>query len=992
MTVDNGMHVDRDGTRFPVVELWLARAALCGAVIFVYSMISSSLGHGSLQAGDDSIHSALTLETSHMLSMGRSLFDWSYIYGLGAPKFIFRPPGFYIAVQLLHLVSFGQVPLMLAHKLIYALGFMLYPVGVYYMLSKFRFPPIACGIAALLATTPISTFGHTIDAYYDLGLAKQVLAILIFPFAVGKLHGVISRGERIYPCAMMFGAMFLCHPYMGWSFTLVAAVYLSVHSLMRQGWKSRSCAIGRTTAVILLGAAMSAFWLVPFYSSDEIHPTAAFSSSYRHALDVRAETAARTTDHLLQGGLLDRSEGPGDVFGRGSPWAWRDNSGAKRWPILSWFSVIGFIAMLTRYRSRGHVFFATAWIASLLIFMGPDDLPLLRLVPFQNQFQYIHFVAVLELFSICLAAYAVHLCVLWTWRCVSPLLVRLRVDSFRTAVLYVLASGLIGALILHGVLSERYAYGRLKARTRSIEFGPDGQTEWSRRITANRVIEDATSCLANVTDPYQRFFARAGDVHSGISIFHYTLAPSYVHRGNLIAPLIVGIQGGVNSIVNMREFSGAIWKSPVLLDLFNVGALLTSSGEQAYFPFDAGVYDKQHQFIPWIVYERDQPSLPFGVSTVKPILVAGTARQWEQVCTDWLRRAKDLSPDDMRRFPFLIWKRATGEGDAIPVTRDNCQSVFFASSLLNPDRFFDDEELGDYGKSGGVIAARLPRTDDAVPSWATTAVAGISDVMRMAAPGERPPQPEITDILQEYGLHSATVNSPYACIVYFKAAFYRGWEVCVDGDSTANISISPGFNGCRVSPGRHHIEFRYKGANGAGLGMLIAVLAVLSIPATVAAGYFIRRRRSVSAGKDTAGVPASIDVQAEDQTKGNWWMIAPAALGIIVLLSSNYRQRIQHVPIPTLPLTGDIVNGTDLRLAWNELPPGKKGVQVQVSKGDKRFSGPIIDTTVSKGWNMGKRGVLEPGQTYYWRMRSMGKGNPSPWTRAIRFTTSPEGF
>ena len=35
------------------VEVWLSRVMVCSAVVFAYSMVSSSLGHGAFQAGDN---------------------------------------------------------------------------------------------------------------------------------------------------------------------------------------------------------------------------------------------------------------------------------------------------------------------------------------------------------------------------------------------------------------------------------------------------------------------------------------------------------------------------------------------------------------------------------------------------------------------------------------------------------------------------------------------------------------------------------------------------------------------------------------------------------------------------------------------------------------------------------------------------------------------------------------------------------------------------
>ena len=79
--------------------------------------------------------------------------------------------------------------------------------------------------------------------------------------------------------------------------------------------------------------------------------------------------------------------------------------------------------------------------------------------------------------------------------------------------------------------------------------------------------------------------------------------------------------------------------------------------------------------------------------------------------------------------------------------------------------------------------------------------------------------------------HSARVTAETRGLLFFKTAFYRAWEIRIDGKNVPNISVSPGFNACVLNPGEHLVEFAYQGANRgkAGMALSICVLAALCV-------------------------------------------------------------------------------------------------------------------------------------------------------------------
>ncbi|MFC1452619.1 hypothetical protein ACFLSJ_04660 [Verrucomicrobiota bacterium] len=831
----------------------LSHIMLGTAVMAVYATLMPSLDHGMLMAGDDCVHTAYSLESHRMITETCRVFDWTYMYGLGAPIYIFRPPGYYLTVQAMYFLAFGLIPLEVVHKLGYVVALSLYPAGVFYMLRKFRFPALACGIGALLAVTPISTWGHTIDAYYDLGLSKQAFAILLFPFCLGKLHGIMAFKERIFPGALMFGLMFLSHPYMGWAFMPVCGLYMLVEFLSEPKWRAWLRGSGKMAMIVFGGMAVVAFWLVPFYSSEEIHPTQDYSKTRRHGFAVITDTTAGVMEHYVRGTLFDRAKSDSDRFGSGSVWAWRNNSRNKRWPVLTIFSMVGLLATLLGYRYRRNAFFALAWVGSMIVFMGPDDIRLLRLIPFQGQFQYVHFVPVPELFTVGLAAFGLYFVPALLWGFIEPHLRRLRLNDGALAIGSCLVICLFSAPFVYNAVHERHEYGRAKTRNRKFETKLNGQTAWSLQTQSNRAFKECTDYLCEHLEPFERFYGSPTKILSGKEIFHFTVAPSYMRRTNLISPLFGGLFGSINNIVHTPEFRRHLWKSAVMMDLFHVGALITSENNVKNYPFDEKVFEKKVVISPWAIYDTDHSSRPMGVTYARPILVAGDVKKWEQACRDWLRQIPEIEAGDLPAYPFTVWERVSRRRQKNPVPLAHFAAVYVADSDLNMDRFFEEGELARFRAAGGTVIYELPERDAAKPDWATVAVKSAGDIRLRDFLSTVSNEDGLGKIEEKRGLHSLEIDAAKPGYVYFKSAFYRGWRVSVDGETVPNTAVSPGFNGCYVGPGKHRIVFSYDCANGARMGNAISLLTVLGflVPFGVRRVRNARRRREP--GGDSRG-------------------------------------------------------------------------------------------------------------------------------------------
>ena len=363
-TVDSetpGEEAPEPGVPLPLIPLhvenWLARGLLMVAVLFAYAIAAPLLDPGYISGGDDIIHMAYDHEVATMLEAEQRLYGWSYLYGLGAPIFLFRPPLQYFAVGLIYTALGEMLTIAEIQKLFYITCFSLFPFSLYYLLSKFSFRPLTCGIAALFAITPISMWGHTIDAYFALGLAKQLIAIFLFPIALGRTHAAVAQRRTIFPASLLITLSFLSHPYIPYCMALVCALYCGILLLateLRVAWTS----IQRMFVTWALAGLMLAIYLVPFYSSPEIQELS-FSSNWRHAFEIVCMTTGHTVDQLRTGGLFDTT---GTKYGNYGPdeWGWQKNDFTKRWPILTALCFLGLAVTVWWRRKFRNLLFLTA--------------------------------------------------------------------------------------------------------------------------------------------------------------------------------------------------------------------------------------------------------------------------------------------------------------------------------------------------------------------------------------------------------------------------------------------------------------------------------------------------------------------------------------------------------------------------------------------------------------------------------------------------------
>ena len=197
-----------------------------------------------------------------------------------------------------------------------------------------------------------------------------------------------------------------------------------------------------------------AIWLIPFATSPEAQVFDPYLSRRNH-FDVIVSTTAETLRQLFLGGIFDttRFSGPfgGTEWIADAEWGWIKNDQFWRFPVITTFAVIGWIVVLVRCNSPLRAFLGLSFLLSLVIFMGPDDFPLIDYIPFAKQFQNIHGIFMLDWAAIMLGGFAIG----WMFRKAAAI----RQESWRIP--------LVAAMVL--VLS-----GHLRVAIRKGQLPPNG--------------------------------------------------------------------------------------------------------------------------------------------------------------------------------------------------------------------------------------------------------------------------------------------------------------------------------------------------------------------------------------------------------------------------------------------------------------------------------------------------------------------------------------
>ncbi|MCX5852514.1 MAG: hypothetical protein NT072_10760 [Deltaproteobacteria bacterium] len=900
------------------------------------------LSEGYLNAGDDHVHVAFANEVVRVWKAEGRVLGWNGLYGAGTPIFLMRPPGFYVAVAAVHILT--GITVEQALKIVVFLGLSLFPLTVFWggrLLGLGFGASLAAGVLSLL---PVSLWGHTIDAYHYLGIHKQLIAIALFPVAAGSLWSLLREGKHGALYAGTFAVIFITHPYIAYCFVFLIPCALVALASMEESWKWKQT-LGRGALCSLVAALLISAWLVPFVSSPEIQAMDPYQSR-RTAFEVTVCSTTETLRQFVLGGVLDTTRFAGPFGGAnwipGNEWGWRDNGKVFRFPILTVLSFIGWAMVFRRPKRSIHGFLSLSLLAAMLLFIGPDDFPFLDMIPFAGQFQNVHAVFMVEWAAIMLAGVAVSR----LYEEVISIQHTYRRYAF-TAILTILLAGAC-ATAFH----ERTEVARNTIRVRNVvtENGnyavrPGMNEEWRHFGSVVEALKKETAGGAIGTLP---------QAHEDSVL--YNLLPLMVGR----TVFICGFEnaGGVYDLI-LGEFRSEMRDNYNFQKLFNVRYALNSPFHRKE---EMDWHGNTHILFRDDYWELVRIEGTFGDFDALPrtlVGFVGSERAWARFMKSWLAAARS----GLATLPWIV--NMTNAG----LDESGIREIepYFSTVLCE-----EGMEVPEGIESEKVRYFRAAETDG-----------GLLDSLVMQTAGGNEPMPVSYDVVsnergeETYRLTVQEKSTP----VLFKRAFYRGWKVTLDGGKVPVFRVSPGLQMVVIPEGTHTLSWRYSGPNNGTLAQGLFLSGI------VIAVFLFRRERRKS--RNIEGEENSKKGQGVRRSllRDNLFYL-PSLIGVVFIgimawqvISEAY---LGH-PVIISPREDSVIAGDTVKFIWNfvvGVPREEQQFDIEIAR-DREF-GNILVKEKAPGDSFS---FLRPpgiaGELYY-RLKLATGEDSARWSQPIR--------
>ncbi len=754
------------------------------SIIFTFIITSTVLQPGFNRAGDDVIHIAHEYDLEKIIQEQKTIFGWSELYGLGDPVFAFRPPLSYYIPVLLHFLSLKLISLMFWHKLVLVLSLAFYPLAIFYFMRKLKFDYLTAGLSSLFAIAPISTFGHTIHAYFNFGLLKQSIAILLTPFALGKLYASIEYKESIILVPILIALIYLAHPYIAYTLVLAIGVYFLI-KLICQPLKETHKSLVKLIVILIISGILTSTYTIPFISSKELEKPGIFSPTSRDVFEVTMFTTSEGIYNLFSGAMFDRGEQKGKL----DLYKW-SNTNTSRLPILTILLLLGLIISIIKIRQIKSAFLSIGFLFSFLLMLSFDDIPLIRLIPFYKNYTFLHGVVLIEFFAICLAGVGLFYII----KLIRKLFSRyLKIKNTYFIILFLI----ITTLFISTIYIDRYKVAKIQIDREYLNLDDYGNIiPPSEKYGINNQFKEAVEILRRETQPGRVY----GNPKTSFEFFYMTILPTLVNKNDIINGAYVTLYGGINRYM-LDSYRSELCCNYNLQKLNNVRYIFSFKNNQYNLTQIKQNSDLLIENENFFVYEIKGNYSYFEFVNKKPVLVFGNKQEWYNLLVKWTGIYRD-SIDPKNSVYFINYDKN------IEIN----QEVFPAVLVLSIE---NKDILKDY--SGLIYSYKE------IPGIKTTIIKDIPDIKTELITGNS----YFTELEDNNDYNSANIITDKEKPLYFKKTYYKGWQAFIDGKKVQTYYITPGFNAILVPKGEHKIEFKFKGHNNYILSILIVVITLI---------------------------------------------------------------------------------------------------------------------------------------------------------------------
>lgn len=911
----------------------LGRFILVCCVIFCFVLTFRILNGRFLSAGDAFWHYSNEIHMVKSISEGTGIFG-CFQKGMGSPLGNFYQPFFYMLVTGIYFLCLKSVSVFFIHNFLVCLFFSIFPLSVYYLARSFRFTHIKSGVITMFSIVPISGWGHTLDAYFWIGLYTQLIGACMFPLVMGALHRLvwsIRKKRDFWVFVVSFSCLLMGHAV----FAILLVYCFGLYMLFFLIWRGLRSFIGLAKKVFIAGILIFlivSFWLVPFLEFNHKYkfvPETERSFS-RLAVSVTAEELVKV---FFTGELLDNTNPSSPLFGGGREgFRWSMNDLFRRFYIFTFFVCLGMIFIIFRGRKFRDLYFLFLFFWGGCLFLGKDDVNWLSLLPYSRSFQPIRAIFIIELAGAVIAG-DVFVRILKT-------IIRKKISKF---IKYSCITIMIVSCFL--LLSERYRISRLTVKTQITLRHKE-----LMKIYSNIKIDDQSRIFAGRSTGIKDIVLRS---MSDCYFFNNVTGHDNSMSGNL-SHLINNLQ---NDIPYSRD----------LLDLLNVKYLLTKHGWRRYSTRVDDVQPEVKKIFSGAYFdlqEVENRSNLFTVFKKKPVLVWCDNLTWYTLNRLWLdlfvEHGYDLAPivkapDDFSQLlssdlfsALMLVDFSTGE---------KSKKIYY-------------KEIRDFCLKGRSVLSNRPLWGIDVEKLVVSNVGIFSRTLL-----ESPLYEEsliFKGTKSSWNSYEADLDVKKTGIVIAKMPFYHTWRVRVGEKKTKTLWVSPGFIGFMVYPGDNQsVTLKYEPSWYRMILLLSAVLGIVL--------FFFIQKVVFKENKN----PLFFTFDGLMLYRRYFRMVCFAVIASLFLLyaGQSFFGKVSLI----YPYNGQRkINPGEIMFFWNKLDHAQK-YRFQLAS-DQTFSKLVFELKDCKDNRLGYRG-LKPYKEYCWRVGSVRENKEMGWSKIYKFKT-----
>ena len=843
------------------------------SILFSFLLYSPLLNEGRNNGGDNFYHTTNMIYLKELVEQEHTVFGWFHIFGTGQPLLNLYQSLYYLIAITLHYLTFKALSIIFLDKFVLVLFTSLYPLSIYYFLRKLKFNYLICGLGSMLSMISNAGWGNNITLYTYSGAITASVSMFFVPLALGSLYSSLKKGSSIILPVFLLLFTVLGHFLIGYE-TIFFIIIEIILIYLCYGLSSSQ--IKKTTMFFVLFLLLISFILIPSFTLNEVR---LFSEQRKEGAygQAWASFSAQTFINSYIGGeLLDRTGKNVKMY------KWFDNSNFNRYPILTIFSILGFIASFFLIKKFRYLFLNIGFQVSILFFIGIDDVFLLKFLPLIKDFGAIRGSIFVEFFVICLSAIGIYMLIQLIKK--SYIFVNKKSIKFFhkkgriiQTILFFLTIFVI-LLIFINPYKERYEVAKILVDTVD-------NPRWKE--------------LEKIFSPLENNY-RGGRIFIGDQSGVTNEPTKVVAAGIVKKPVITNPSWEQYlAILTIPKLNSQLPYNKKFREFLNIRYILFSNKEVKSKNFNQTKKDMEEisSSKSFLLYEAKTNSSYIGVTKLKPIWAFVSDSEWYHLSFSWMENFKDRWEDNETAY---FMRSENSLLDNIEFDANKYPTILLSSYKVK-DRDKVISKLIKYVDEGGNIISKEPIPVKHQLVSRDSLKTNIDVATKRFDGGYN-----LNETYRSLSKFFYDYSSDKPRFLVFKMSYFPGWNLLIDGKKVDYQWVTPGFLGFWVPEGKHNIKVYYSGP------IIQKISAVISLITFISILIFIFYRYKFKIGKTHDNKKFVLNSFLRKLIP---YVISFLLLGYI--LSLYYDQNYLMVPSKISPTILERYNPNNVHLIWN---------------------------------------------------------------------------